>query len=127
VSEKTGSTREFRYAFEARDYDAAVAFYRDRLGLAIVDSWDRGEDRGTLFPAASGVVEVLALAGDLLGPRKRGIVVEVDDVNRLYERLQAEVTVVREISTQPWGFRDFGLIDPDGNAVIFFSRMQGGR
>jgi catechol 2,3-dioxygenase-like lactoylglutathione lyase family enzyme len=54
---------EIRFIFRAKDYDASVTFYRDGLELPIVGSWDRGPDeRGTLFQAASGIIEVLALA-----------------------------------------------------------------
>ncbi len=53
---------QFRCAFFARDYEAAVVFYRDGLELPIVQQWDRGpDDQGTLFGAAAGIVEILAL------------------------------------------------------------------
>ena len=53
---------EFRCAFVARDYKASVAFYRDDLKLNKVGGWDRGhDDRGTLFAAAAGIIEVMAL------------------------------------------------------------------
>ena len=57
--------------FEARDYEAAVAFYRDGLGLPVVYSWDRGADRGSFFGAASGIIEVVSDHMGLRGPNKR--------------------------------------------------------
>ena len=55
-------SREFRFVFFARDYERTLAYYRDGLGLPIRDSWDSGpDDQGTVFAAASGLIEVLKL------------------------------------------------------------------
>jgi catechol 2,3-dioxygenase-like lactoylglutathione lyase family enzyme len=53
---------QFRFAYFTPLYDVTVAFYRDGLDLPVIEAWDRSpEDRGTLFGAASGLIEVLAL------------------------------------------------------------------
>ena len=53
---------EFRCAFFARDYARSLEFYRDELELPVVDAWDHGpDDQGTVFGAASGLIEVLRL------------------------------------------------------------------
>lgn len=54
------SRGRFRFSYFTLDYDATVAFYRDDLGLPVVESWDRNpENRGMVFGAASGLGEVL--------------------------------------------------------------------
>ncbi len=53
---------QFRFAYFTSEFEATVAFYRDALGLRVIESWDRNpEDRGVLFGAASGIIEILAL------------------------------------------------------------------
>src|SRR5437764_15389875 len=81
-------TGEFRFVFYARDYDATVAFYRDGLGLPIVDGWDRGpEDRGALFAAAAGIIEVVHARGRPFSPPEGSwLLFEVEDVAARYRR-----------------------------------------
>lgn len=114
--------RRFHYVFEAADYDAAVRFYGHAAGLPVVDSWDREADRGTMFAANDGIVEVVSDAMDLRGPRRRGVVIEVDDVDALEADLRARgVPIERPTEDRPWGTREMILLDPDGQAVTFFT------
>jgi catechol 2,3-dioxygenase-like lactoylglutathione lyase family enzyme len=114
--------RRFHFVFEAADYDAAVRFYGQALGLPVVESWDRGADRGTMFAANDGIVEVVSDAMDLRGPHRRGVVVEVDDVDALEAGLRARgVPIERPTEDRPWGTREMILLDPDGHAVTFFT------
>ena len=54
------SRGQFRFSYFTPDYETTVAFYREGLGLPVIEFWDRNpEDRGTLFGAASGLIEVL--------------------------------------------------------------------
>lgn len=58
------SKGEFRFSYFTPEYEATLAFYRDGLGFPVLESWDRNlDDRGTLFTAAFGVIEVLARPG----------------------------------------------------------------
>lgn len=112
----------FHFVFEAADYDASVRFYRDDLGLPIVDSWDRGDDRGTFFQAAAGIVEVVSLSGDLRGPKKQGVVIEVADARETFREISGRgVPVWWGPELRPWGTMEFVMLDPDDNAVTFFS------
>jgi catechol 2,3-dioxygenase-like lactoylglutathione lyase family enzyme len=116
---------EFRAVWFARDYDAAVAFYRDGLELPIVGGWNRGpDDKGTLFGAASGIVEVIALheGQRYEAPTGIGLLVEVDDVHAIYERFAAKGLTRDPPETKPWGHRQFTVTDPDGIHVTLFSQ-----
>ncbi len=54
------SKGQFRFSYFTPNYDTTVSFYRDDLELPVVESWDRSaDDRGTLFAAASGIIEVV--------------------------------------------------------------------
>lgn len=123
--------RAFRCAFFARDYEASIAFYGNALGLPVVERWERGpDDRGTLFAAACGVVEVLARPRrwdpsspwDVRPPQGVVLVVEVADADGLHRQLVARGVAVEEGPTdQPWGHRSVRLRDPDGLQLYLFT------
>src|SRR5215468_2779220 len=111
----------FHYVFQARDYDAALRFYGAGLGLPVIESWDRGSDKGTMFQANGGVVEVVSDHLGLRGPDRHGIVIQVPDVDAAYQgALRAGLTVEQPPGARPWGTREFILLDPDRHAVTFF-------
>lgn len=118
-------TGEFRFIFRARDYEAAVDFYRDGLELPVVGSWDQGPaQRGTLFQAASGIIEVLARTPgrECVSLQGGELAYEVNDVDEWYRRVQEKGLPVRgELADKPWGHRSFSITDPDGIKLILYS------
>jgi catechol 2,3-dioxygenase-like lactoylglutathione lyase family enzyme len=120
--------REFRFIFLSRDYEETVAFYRDGLELPVAGGWDRSaDDRGTLFRAASGIVEVIKLPSDREYTQPVGIwmAIEVDDIDAAYARIiERGLPVKDEIADQIWGHRNFSLVDPSGVEVLLFRRMK---
>jgi catechol 2,3-dioxygenase-like lactoylglutathione lyase family enzyme len=126
---------EFRAAWFSAHYAASLEFYGEGLGLPRVESWDRGpDDRGTLFEAGVGRIEVLArprtepaFAGtDLRAPQGVTLVLEVEDVAATFERAGARGLPLRTpLVDQPWGHRSFMVTDPDGVAVYVFTPLAG--
>jgi catechol 2,3-dioxygenase-like lactoylglutathione lyase family enzyme len=129
---------EFRYVYYADAYDESVAFYRDVLGVEQVDGWDSGRDnRGAIFAVGGGFIEVIALPpeewlGELGKPRDelRGhadagwLLVEVDDVDTFHDELRGRgANVVEKPRDLSWGHRDFGVREPGGLTLYFFSRV----
>ena len=125
----------FRCSFAAQDYDASVAFYREGLELEVIGSWDRGPgDRGTLFRAASGIIEVLTLPerpdvdgtlGDYVPPQGISVMIETEDVSGYYRRCEEKGLAAKEpLADQPWGHRRFVLTDPDRLRLYFFSEIK---
>jgi uncharacterized glyoxalase superfamily protein PhnB len=121
---------QFRCAYATDKYTATVEFYRDGLCLAIVESWDRSDtDKGTLFKAASGIIEVVLRSsdenhGEWESHRPQGftIVIETDDVDDLYERLSGrEINIIEGLKNQKWGHRSFRVSDPNGVSLYFYS------
>jgi catechol 2,3-dioxygenase-like lactoylglutathione lyase family enzyme len=125
------SNGQFRFAYFTPEYEATVAFYRDDLQLGVIESWDRNaDDRGTLFAAASGVIEVLlrprsaatSHLWDDRPPQGAFMVIEVRDVEKTYRRAQARHLPIRqELTTQPWGHRAFCVQEPNGLTLCVFS------
>lgn len=78
---------------------------------------------GTLAIAHSQTMALFG-AGSAHAADNRSVIVEflVDDVDREYEKLRgADVEIVLEPTTQPWGNRSTLFRDPDGNLVNFFT------
>jgi catechol 2,3-dioxygenase-like lactoylglutathione lyase family enzyme len=122
---------QFRFSYFTPKYDATVAFYRDDLQLDVLESWDRGaDDRGTLFAAASGMIEVLLRSENPASfhgwderlPQGAFMVIELPDVERTYRRAAERGLPIREeLTTQPWGHRSFCLREPNGLILYMFS------
>ena|SRR5438309_1223795 len=119
---------EFRFVFYPSDYERAVEFYRDELGLSAVGGWDRGDgDRGILLQAASGIVELLEGPGAEDAPHEAGpprgawIAIEVENADGAYQNARGRGLAVEEgLEDKPWGHRSFAVRDPDGLLVVLF-------
>jgi GNAT superfamily N-acetyltransferase/uncharacterized glyoxalase superfamily protein PhnB len=103
------------------DYRAAVAFYVNALGFEIAFEW-RHEPG---FPVYMGIRRGTLLAHlsehEGSGPpgHGRGMTLEVADVEAWCDRLTRNgVAFERALATQPWGSRDFAVLDPFGNTIV---------
>ena len=94
-----------RYTFlEVDDHEAALAFYRDTLGLEV--------RQDVSMEDAQALKELLA-KGSL-----SGLVLETDDVDALFEKVAASrAEVLQEPMDMPYGVRDCAFRDPAGNMV----------
>ena len=125
------SNRQFRFSYFTAEYESTVAFYRDGLELPILESWDRNpEDRGTLFGAASGMIEVLTRPKggesshfwDERPPQGAFMVIEMDDVEKEYRRaVKKGLPIKQELTDQTWGHRSFCVSEPNGLVLYLFS------
>jgi catechol 2,3-dioxygenase-like lactoylglutathione lyase family enzyme len=127
------SEGQFRFSYFTRDYDTTVSFYSDDLELPVVESWNRSaDDRGTLFAAASGIIEVIfrpdnptSFHGwDDRPPQGAFMAIEVPDVEYAYRRAtERHLSIREELTIQPWGHRSFCLRDPNGLVIYVFSEL----
>jgi methylmalonyl-CoA/ethylmalonyl-CoA epimerase len=122
---------EFRVVLTVPDFDAAVAFYRDALGLEQLADWSGDDGRVILLEAGRATLELFderqAEAVDRIeaGERVSGhvrLAVEVDDLDAARQRLvgagaEAEAPPV----VPPWGGRNVRLRTPDGMQLTLFS------
>lgn len=115
------------------DPDAALAFYRDALGLKVRNDVGDGTMRWiTVGPAGrpetSIVLEPPAATPEFSEDDRRAIeqlmakgvygwlVLATPDLDAVFERLHASgVEVVHEPTDQDWGVRDCSVRDPAGN------------
>lgn len=127
------SDGEFRFAYFTPHYESTVAFYRDALQLPIIETWDRDPDnRGTLFGAGAGMIEVLALpknddsshVWDDRPPQGAFMVIEVKQLEACYQRaVEKGLPVTQELKDQEWGHRNFCVREPNGLTLYFFRRI----
>lgn len=90
-----------------RDYDAAIAWYRDALGFALLEDEDRGEGKRWVRMAPAGNRGFSVLLAKAVGPRQEaavgdqhggrvGYFLHTDDFARDHARLAAAGTVFEE-------------------------------
>jgi catechol 2,3-dioxygenase-like lactoylglutathione lyase family enzyme len=125
-----------QYTFlEVDDHEAALAFYRDTLGLEVRNDVVMEFGRWlTLGPPAQpelGVVmqtvgvgrppqDAQALRELLAKGSLGGLVFTTDDVDATFETIRASgAEVMQEPMDQPYGVRDCAFRDPAGNMVRF--------
>jgi predicted enzyme related to lactoylglutathione lyase len=131
-----------KYTFlEVDDHEAALAFYRDALGLEVrQDVAMEGARWLTVGPASQpelGIVlntagvgrpaeDAQTLKALLAKGSLAGLVLETDDVDAAFERVRASgAEVLQEPMDQPYGVRDCAFRDPSGNLVRFNQKAKG--
>ena len=127
------SQGQFRFSYFTADYDSTVAFYGEGLELPVIESWDRNpDDRGTLFGAASGIIEVLVSPKssesshlfDDRPPQGAFMVIEVEDAEQEYRRaVQKGTPIKQKLRDQEWGHRSLCVTDPNGLILYFFKEV----
>ena len=128
---------ELRLVVTTSDYDAAVRFYRDVLGLREQASYTSPSGgRLTILEAGRATMEVAepAYAEYIdeveVGRRVAGhirIAFEIDDAEEATRRLAAAgATVVAEPTTTPWGSLNSRLDAPAGLQLTLFQEPSGG-
>ena len=115
------------------DMDAAIAFYRDKLGFRL--------DRDDYSPVNNSLVRgdariQLETPGDLFGSgyneaiRRRmdsvsatTLYMEADDIDELYARVgELGITIVDPLGERPWNLREFTIEDHRGHWLTFWKR-----
>lgn len=131
-----------KYTFlEVDDHEAALAFYRDALGLEVrQDVAMEGARWLTVGPASQpelGIVlstvgvgrppeDAQTLRELLAKGSLAGLVLETDNVDATFEAVRATgAGVVQEPIDQPYGARECAFRDPSGNEVRFQQRAKG--
>jgi catechol 2,3-dioxygenase-like lactoylglutathione lyase family enzyme len=115
------------------DVDESIAFYRDALGLEVLNDVANGGFRWvTLGNAGRPETEIVlsephagrsphdgdAMQELLVKGALPIIVFRTDDLDSTYERVLASgAEVLQEPIVQPWGPRDCAFRDPSGNTV----------
>jgi lactoylglutathione lyase len=122
---------ELRVALTVNDFDQALAFYRDVLGLEQVADWSSATGRVVVLDAGRATLELLddaqAESVDAIeaGRRVSGTIrfaVRVADSEDTARRLvSAGVVQVAPPVLTPWGDRNARVRAPDGMQLTLFT------
>jgi catechol 2,3-dioxygenase-like lactoylglutathione lyase family enzyme len=126
-----GDVIELRVALTVADFDAAVAFYRDALGLDEAADWSSDNGRVIVLEAGRATLELLdeaqaAYVDEIeAGRRVAGpvrLALEVSDSAESAHRLVAAgAQEVAPAARAPWGDRIARVQAPDGMQLTLFS------
>jgi len=126
-----GPVRELRLALTVENYPEALAFYRDVLGLPMIESWDEPGGSGAVLAAGRATLELLSVQQAELvdrvevGERVAGpvrVALEVGDSERTARSLIAGgAELVGGPIVTPWQHRNVRLEAPDGMQLTLFT------
>ncbi len=125
--------RELRLAVTAPDYDEALTFYRDVLGLRERAAFSSADGRVTILEAGRATLELLdpthaAFVDQVeVGRRVAGhvrVALEVDDAEATTARLAAAgATVIAAPTRTPWDSLNARLEAPAGLQLTLFTEL----
>jgi lactoylglutathione lyase len=126
--------RELRLALTVTDYDQAVAFYRDRLGLPVLESFEGPEGAGVVLDAGRATLELLSVGQAELvdrvevGSRVAGpvrVALEVADSAQTARRLvDGGAETLAEPVVTPWRHRNVRVRAPGGLQLTLFTVLD---
>jgi lactoylglutathione lyase len=133
MSEET-PVHELRVAVTVEDYPEALRFYRDALGLPVVDEWEGPDGSGAVLAAGRATLELLSKPQAELvdrievGERVAGpvrLALEVEDSAATAETLAgAGAELIGGPIVTPWSHRNVRLRAPDGMQLTLFSVLD---
>jgi catechol 2,3-dioxygenase-like lactoylglutathione lyase family enzyme len=122
---------ELRLVLTVDDFERALAFYADALGLDRLEMWTEAGARGALLGAGRATLELIdeqqAAAIDEIevGRRVAGrvrVAFEVEDSDATAQMLVAAgATQLAKPVTTPWNHRNVRLQAPDGMQLTLFT------
>lgn len=104
------------------DIDHAVRFYKEKLGFDRV-GW---KDENYAVIGRDEVVLHFWKCDDKIFPENTSCYIDVEAIDGLYAEMQASGVVHPNgpIKDQPWGMREFAVLDIDGNMIKFGQEIQ---
>jgi lactoylglutathione lyase len=128
------TVKELRLVVTADDYDEAVTFYRDVLGLPERESYSSGDAHVMILEAGRATLEIASPAqADLIdevevGRRVAGkyrVALEVEDSAATTRKLaEAGATVIAEPTRTPWNSLNARLHTPGGIQLTLFTELD---
>jgi catechol 2,3-dioxygenase-like lactoylglutathione lyase family enzyme len=129
-----GAVRELRLVLTVDDFDAALALYRDALGLEERYAWEADDGRVVILEAGIATLELadgaqaakideLEVGSRIAGPVR--IALEVADSAEAAKQLvDAGAELVAGPVVTPWRHRNVRLRTPDGTQLTLFTPLD---
>jgi len=128
------SVQEFRLVLTVSDFERAIAFFRDALGLKQVATWDNDGGHAVLLDGGHATLEIIdqaqATAIDKIevGRRVAGqvrLAFQTEDSARTADVLAgAGAEILAGPVVTPWGDRNVRLAGPDAIQLTLFTPAQ---
>ena len=117
----------------ATDLQASLAWYRDVLGFTLAEEYKNKEGRVMGVRLMAGAVQIMLGQDDFAKGRDRQkgaglrfFCTTAQDVDQLAAAIKERGgKLAHEPTDQPWGTRDFGVVDPDGFNISISTEMKG--
>ena len=123
--------KEMRIVLTVPDFDEAIRFYRDALGMPQLEDWSSDEGRVVLLDGGRATLELFdeaqaAMVDELeVGDRVSGhvrLAVEVEDSDaKAADAAAVGGELVAEAAETPWGDRNARVRTPDGLQLTLFA------
>jgi catechol 2,3-dioxygenase-like lactoylglutathione lyase family enzyme len=123
--------RELRLAYTVENYEGSLAFYRDALGLPVLEEWSQPTGSGAVLDAGRATLELLSVdqselvdrveVGEIVSGPVR-LALEVEDSEETAARLAAGgADRVGGPVITPWSHKNVRLRAPDGMQLTLFT------
>ena len=131
----TGPVRELRLAVTVENYDEAVRFYRDVLGLPVIQEWAEPAGSGAILDAGHATLELLSVDQTALVDRVEvgaegvsppiRLALEVVDSEATAQRLvEAGAEQLADAVTTPWRHRNVRVNAPGPLQLTLFTVLD---
>jgi lactoylglutathione lyase len=131
------AVREVRIALTVEGFEQAVQFYRDRLGLPVVEEWQRPEGRGVILALGpkttlelfdgpqADFVDQVEVGRRVSGAVRLALSVpDADAAATVFE--QAGAQLLSRAKQMPWRDRNARVQTPDGMQVTLSQAASAG-
>ena len=116
----------------ATDLQASLDWYRDVLGFTLAQEYKQG-DQVVGVRLVAGAAEMMLTQDDFAKgrDRKKGVGLRLyctttQDVDQLAAAIKERGgQLAQEPTDQPWGARDFAVVDPDGFSISIMTEPKG--
>jgi lactoylglutathione lyase len=126
--------RELRVALTVEDYEQALTFYRDALGLPVLESWEQPRGSGAILDAGRATLELLSVGmaemvdevevGErIAGPVRLALDV-ADSAQTAGELAAAGAELLGGPVVTPWSDLNARVRAPDGMQLTLFTVLD---
>ena len=119
------AVEQFVFVIMTDRFDESVAFYRDGLGLELLEEWTEHGHGAVLSAGGHARVELIDTEVSDKPSATTFMGIQVDDVEAVHGRLVSIGASVRgEPIAKQWGGRGFVAFDPNGVAVNLYTAYE---
>ncbi|KAM0280223.1 hypothetical protein ACHAQH_004181 [Verticillium albo-atrum] len=119
-------------SLQSKSIEATVAFYTNDLGFTLGGT--ESDDNGPYFCSvaagskAAANIYFFRAAPEEFKTGSAMIAVGTTEIDDFYKYLRGrpKVKIAEDIEDKSWGYRQFSILDPDGNRLTFFRFLEGG-